>query len=189
VLGFSEGAALAASLLLASDQEEEKEPRLLDSFKVAILFNSVVPLVPAGCENLRGVMSLAEAVRGHADSYLDLLDPRTAAEARGQKHSLKMRRAATEEAEERERAAALPRVLCFSPEGDAKISIPTVHVIGEKDPFAESSRFVVRLCSGTGSSPDTAQVVLHTGGHELPRDGSVLDRCAELIETTILLGS
>jgi predicted esterase len=161
VIGFSEGAALAAGLLL-SDECSAAEPR----FKVAILFNSVVPLVPSGCD-CPGA-SLSEVVQGHQDSYLDLLLPR------------EQKDAATEE----ERAAVLSRALCFSPQGGHKISIPTIHVIGEKDAFAESSRLVVDLCT-----PDTAQVVIHDGGHELPRDGSVLDRCAELIETAVLFAS
>jgi hypothetical protein len=157
VIGFSEGAALAASLLLSS-----AEP----PFKLAIFFNSVVPLVPSGSEHL-GV-SLGETVQGHQASYLDLLLPE------GQKDS------ATEE----EKMAALSQALCFSANKCPKIPIPTVHVVGEKDPFADSSRLVVDLCAC-----EMAQVVFHEGGHELPRDSSVLDRCAELIETAVLFAS
>jgi predicted esterase len=161
VIGFSEGAALAAGLLL-SDESSDAEPR----FKVAVLFNSVVPLVPFGSECLGA--PLGKVVQGHQDSYLDLLLP-------GERK---------EKASEEGRAAVLSRALCFSPQGAHKISIPTVHVIGGKDPFAESSRLVVELCT-----PDTAQVVIHDGGHELPRDGSLLERCAELIETAVLFAS
>ncbi|GAB1312342.1 EF-hand calcium-binding domain protein [Madurella fahalii] len=161
LIGFSEGAALAASLLL-SDESPAAEPR----FKVAILFNSVVPLVPSGSDRLGA--SLSETVHGHQDSYLDLLLPE------------EQRDSATEQ----ERSAVLSQALCFSPKGSPKISIPTVHVIGERDPFAESSRVVVDLCIR-----DTAQVIIHDGGHELPRDNSVLDRCAELIETAVLFAS
>ncbi|KAM7204959.1 Serine hydrolase FSH [Rhypophila sp. PSN 637] len=44
-----------------------------------------------------------------------------------------------------------------------RISIPTVHIIGEKDPFAPQSKALVGLC-------EDAVVVTHQGGHELPRD-------------------
>jgi hypothetical protein len=160
VIGFSEGAALAASLLL-SDESAAEPP-----FTLAIFFNSVVPLVPSGYEHLGG--SLSETVHGDQDSYIDLLLPEE------QKGS----------ATEQEKTAVLSQALCFSPKRCPQVSIPTVHVIGEGDPFAESSSVVVDLCSR-----DTAQVVFHKGGHELPRDGSVLDRCAEIIETAILFAS
>ncbi|KAK4106757.1 hypothetical protein N658DRAFT_415690 [Parathielavia hyrcaniae] len=160
VIAFSEGAALATSLLLSD--EAAGEPR----FTLAIFFNSVVPLVPSGSEHLGG--SLREIVYGHQDSYLDLLLPEE------QKGS----------ATEPEKKAALSQALCFSPKLSNRISIPTVHVIGRRDAFAESSRVVVDLCAR-----DMAQEVFHQGGHELPRDGSVLDECAEMIETAILFAS
>ena len=160
VIGFSEGAALAVSLLLL-DELSATEPR----FKVAILFNSVAPLVPSVSQRLGA--SLAETVRGHEDVYLDLL------------LSKEQKDSATEQ-----KSAILSQALCFSPKGLLRISMPTVHVIGNTDPFAGSSRVVVDLCTR-----DTAQVVLHDGGHEIPRDSAVLDRCAELIETALLFAS
>ncbi|KAL4862618.1 serine hydrolase FSH [Aspergillus spectabilis] len=153
VIAFSEGAALAASLLL-SDQSKFSEAR----FKIAILFNSVVPLVPVAELG----QSLEEVVAEHVDSYHGLLSD-------GQQSTA-------------EQAACLDQALAFSPEGLVKISIPTIHIVGAKDSFKSSSEVVVNLCE-----PDLAQVLRHAGGHELPQAASLLDQCAEMIETAVVL--
>ncbi|KAL2821420.1 serine hydrolase FSH [Aspergillus cavernicola] len=153
VIAFSEGAALAASLLLC-DQSELSEAR----FKIAILFNCVVPLVPVADLG----QPLEEIVAGHVDSYHDLLFSNSQSAV--------------------EQTACLDQAFAFSPEGLRKISIPTIHVIGEKDPFAPSSEVVVNLCE-----QDLTQVLRHAGGHELPSVAALLDQCAEIIETAIIL--
>lgn len=158
VIGFSEGAALAASLLLWDESSPVYKPR----FKVAILFNSVVPLVPA--KELGECLS--EVVKGDQDSYLDLLVPAS-------------RGCSREDRKER-----LSQAFCFTSKGPLRISVPTLHIIGTQDPFAESSRVMVDFCR-----PELAQVFLHEGGHELPQSGPALDRCAEVVETAIILAS
>ncbi|KAL4936565.1 serine hydrolase FSH [Aspergillus oleicola] len=155
VVGFSEGAALAASVLLSSESSSSQP-----HFKIAILFNSVVPFVP--CEQMG--QPLSDVVEGHKDSYLDILLA-NAAEATAQ-----------------EQMMWLSQVHCFSPKEQFKISIPTIHVIGARDSFKESSQGVVDLCRS-----NLAQVLFHEGGHELPQDDSTLDRCAELIETVAII--
>lgn len=46
-----------------------------------------------------------------------------------------------------------------------KIDIPTVHIIGQKDLCYNQSIELMRSCDDT-----MAQVVLHPGGHDVPRD-------------------
>lgn len=45
------------------------------------------------------------------------------------------------------------------------IDIPTVHVIGKKDPCKAQSLELVKSCT-----QNVAQVLLHDGSHDLPRD-------------------
>lgn len=158
VIGFSEGAALAASLLLWDELSTSYKSR----FKLAILFNSVLPLVPT--RELG--QCLSEVIKGDHDSYLDLVAPAN----RGYSPEC--------------RNEQLSQALCFPLKGPLRISIPTLHIIGARDPFAESSRILVDLCR-----PELAQVLLHEGGHELPQSGPALDRCAEPVEMAIILAS
>jgi Serine hydrolase (FSH1) len=159
VIGFSEGAALAASLLL---WDEFLTPSHKPRFKVAILLNSVIPLVPSSSLG----QTLNEIVTGDQDSYLDLLVP------------------GDREPSAEDQKQPLSQAFCFPVKGSAIISIPTLHIIGTSDPFVESSRVLVDLCQ-----PELAQVLLHEGGHELPQAGMTLDKCAELVEMAILLAS
>lgn len=155
VIGFSEGAALLASLLLF-DEYTSTQPR----FKIAILFSSVIPLVPE-----RGLgQPLAKVVEDHEDAYLSLLS------------------GSEEGVATQERGSDLSQAFCFSAHSELEIPITTIHVMGAEDPFVESSRTVVDLCKR-----GLAHVLLHQGGHELPQAGSDLNRCTEMIETAVLL--
>ncbi|KAJ5389915.1 uncharacterized protein N7496_000983 [Penicillium cataractarum] len=155
LIGFSEGAALIASLLLF-DELAGRRPRI----QLAVLFNSVVPLTahPAGVQHTSSLLS--ELVHGHHDHYLALLKT-------------------DEQVDD-----PLAQAWGFSPAGPLRIAVSTVHIIGDQDPFAPSSQLVVKMCQ-----PERAQVLRHGGSHALPQAGDVLDQCAELIETSIMLSS
>jgi pimeloyl-ACP methyl ester carboxylesterase len=77
-----------------------------------------------------------------------------------------------------------PRVFGFLPhEFPCRISIPTLHVIGKDDQFAEHSQTLVELCQ-----PDKAEVMVVEGGHDLPRSKQGLDECARLFDMVTLMG-
>lgn len=59
-----------------------------------------------------------------------------------------------------------------------RISIPTVHILGERDPFVPQSRALVDLY-------EDAVVVAHEGGHELPRNGLFTKKAAQAISTAV----
>jgi hypothetical protein len=128
--------------------------------QLAVLFNSVVPLVAQPVNVKHASLPLSELVRGHHDHYLALL------QTDGQVN------------------APLAQAWGFSTNGPLRIAISTIHIVGDQDPFAPSSQLVVEICR-----PERAQVLRHGGSHALPQDGGVLDRCAELIETGIMLSS
>jgi hypothetical protein len=144
LIGFSEGAALIASLLLC-DELAGRRPRV----QLAVLFNSVVPLITQPINVQHASSPLSELVRGHHDHYLALLQ--------------------TDE----QVNAPLAQAWGFRPDGTLKIAISTVHIIGDQDPFAPSSQLVVDMCR-----PGRAQVLRNGGSHALPQAGDVLDRCA-----------
>jgi pimeloyl-ACP methyl ester carboxylesterase len=158
VIGFSEGAALAASLLLCHEHEHDtgsikpgEEPRDDEPFKVAIFFNSVVMLSPSE----RIGSNITQSVADEKDKYIEFL------------HS--------------DPDESVP-IFGFLPSLPTRITIPTLHVIGEDDDFAEYSRVVVRLCFS-----ETAEVFVHDGGHGLPHTETALNRCAERFEAVITL--
>lgn len=155
LIGFSEGAALIASLLLC-DELAGRHPRI----QLAVLFNSVVPLIAEAMDVQYASSPLSELVHGHHNHYLALLQ-------------------ANEQVGD-----PLAHAWGFSPAGPLRISASTAHIIGDQDPFAPSSQLVVQMCH-----PERAQVLRHGGSHALPQAGDVLDHCAELIESSIMLSS
>jgi len=75
------------------------------------------------------------------------------------------------------------RIFGFLPEScSSRISIPTLHVIGREDRFAEYSHALVKLCRA-----DKAEVMTVNGGHELPRSASARDEFTKLFEFVTLM--
>ena len=78
-----------------------------------------------------------------------------------------------------------PTVFGFPPQKfPHRISIPTLHVIGKYDEFAEHSHTLLELCR-----PDQAEVMMVDGGHDLPRSKGALDECARLFEMVSMISS
>ena len=62
----------------------------------------------------------------------------------------------------------------------ARIEIPTAHIHGERDPYFEQSRGLVKLCSS-----DCTFIFDHQGGHEIPRSQEVAAKIAWMIEKLV----
>lgn len=153
VVAFSEGAATAASMML-HDQAVQKEQEPL--FKLGIFFNSVMLFSPS--ENL-GV-NITKRIIGGAVKY------------NGYLHNLPGEvKGAT--------AVQDPEIYAFSTDiYTPPIQVPTMHVIGSQDVFADCSQELAKLCEASN-----AKVLVHDGGHALPRTDAMLDQCGELFET------
>lgn len=172
VIGFSQGAALAASLLLY--HESQKEAGAGDSsrnlFKVAIFFNSVVLLSP--CTDTGN--NIDEEIKQGEAIYAGLL--------RGQQTISFPEAYASPDGNEEENPDSI-----FGFESDTfphRIQVPTLHVIGIQDQYAVHSRKLVKLCR-----PDRAQKIEVDCGHEVPRNVAVLTELAEVFELVVSMAS
>lgn len=76
-------------------------------------------------------------------------------------------------------------VFAFSPNKPTpQITVPTLHIIGSQDVFADCSQELTKMCE-----PGTAEVLVHDGGHALPSTDAMLDRCGEMFEQVVSLAS
>ncbi|KAH8819281.1 EF-hand calcium-binding domain protein [Xylogone sp. PMI_703] len=161
VIGFSEGAALAASLLLRHEQMQNdpfitgfKEGyRRKTPFRVAIFFNCAIVLSPSeeiGCDISQAVLNQKERLVEFLQCKVDELVP----------------------------------VFGFPSSFANRITIPTLHIIGERDEFFDDSVQLAKLCRS-----EATQVFVHDGGHALPRVEMVLSQCAEQFEAVVALAA
>lgn len=162
IIGFSEGAALAASLLLCEEYDQSGGPAA--SIKVAIFFNSVVALSPS--EEIGH--NIGDSIMADQEKYVGLLQFPDG-----------------DFNEERTGEKPFSHVYGFSPNDfRCRISIPNLHVIGEQDPFAKHAHSIANLCQ-----KEKAELFLHNGGHELPRDEVTIGRCADAFGRVVTMGS
>ncbi|OJD32105.1 ef-hand calcium-binding domain protein [Diplodia corticola] len=179
VIGFSQGAALAATVIAA---EAERDP-LAETFKVAIFLSATMPFdFSAGklrltCEADNTLTATHQDIDG---TKLDggkqdwLNDCRTA----GVIAEFQARRPQVEK-------SALPQsvdvLLRYHPSTHPQqIDIPTVHVIGLKDEYLDHGKNLAGICNSR-----IQQVVTHDGGHQLPREGATVSRVAEAIQWAV----
>jgi pimeloyl-ACP methyl ester carboxylesterase len=59
-----------------------------------------------------------------------------------------------------------------------KISIPSLHICGEQDEWFEMSKFI----HGNNFEKGTAKIIIHKGGHLVPKDRPTVDRISNAIE-------
>ncbi|CAG8026292.1 unnamed protein product [Penicillium salamii] len=181
VIAFSQGAAVAATIIA----HEAKSNPEADVFRLAVFLSATMPFdMEAG--------TLKLAYDGHVDtleakhqrptntehSKMDesvnwLEDCRTA----GVIQEFKARRAHLLSSGQQ----SMEVLLRYHPSiHDVKIGIPTVHVIGEKDNYADHGRNLAGICD-----PKVSRVVTHEGGHQLPRDVRILAKTAEAIQWAV----
>lgn len=155
VIGFSQGAALAASIML---QHAKSNPRE-ELFRCAIFAGASLPY------------NLDDSARSplHEVGRVEVIFP-----------------AATQDDTE---PRGFPTILGpifepflgrYHPEIEkAKISVPTLHIIGDLDQYASQSRLLSKLC-------DTeAKIIYHPEGHRIPRDPPFQKKVAIAIEGLI----
>ncbi|KAK4149588.1 serine hydrolase FSH [Chaetomidium leptoderma] len=166
VFGFSQGGALIASILL---QRRKTHPTAPDLFRVAVFTCASLPFdLDSNRDNLG------------RDKYHTVIDPRTGAVSvrdfvAGIDHVEATKfngyMAAPEPGE-------LPLRRYHPGREPRRIQIPTIHIIGERDPFAPQSSALVGLC-------EDAVVVTHERGHELSRDRLFAKKAAQAISAAV----
>ncbi|KAJ4293020.1 hypothetical protein N0V88_005684 [Collariella sp. IMI 366227] len=162
VVGYSQGAGLVATLLL-----RRKRMAAPDLFKLAV-FGSLPDLFKPG------------------KRYYVFFDPRTGES--GVKEDFSSEADQTETAVVKtmidgQWIARLPPGDAFAgvfslSDGQPRISIPTVHILGERDPFEPQSRDLAGLCQD-------AVVVPFEGGHELSRNNVFSKKAGQAISAAI----
>jgi len=87
-------------------------------------------------------------------------------------------------------AALIPPKIAIGPElvrtigalGD--MDVPTVHIVGQHDPCYPQSTQLVKSCNQSNS-----QIIIHNGGHDIPRDAKNCRSMATGIERTARLAT
>jgi hypothetical protein len=145
VIGFSEGAALAAALLLEDASSVTR--RQVPMFRFAVFLNAVNLLSPSTALGKR--MSEIDA-RNAMDAFAGGVN----------KHQYP--------------ALDCVYALCAK-SAPTLINIPTLHVIGLKDPFRDTSEDLIKLCEG-----ELAMTVRSPAAHEMPRGQGLEDMARKL---------
>jgi hypothetical protein len=167
VIGFSQGAALAASFILCDEYLDEVEAGK-SPFQVAAFFNCVMLFSPS--QEIGDY--IGEEVRQMEEKHSTFLEGREI-ESR------------TTKTNDEIKISPLKDVYGFVPDTfPARICIPTFHVIGAKDQFQEHSHALVSLCQA-----DKTEVFTFEGGHEIPRSKPEVQRCVDMLDLVVMMAS
>ncbi|KAI9642735.1 hypothetical protein NHQ30_008466 [Ciborinia camelliae] len=176
VMGFSQGAAVAASIML--QHQLSNPPHTPPIFKAGIFISSPLPFSPTldhgiDTRSYFGIPSERPITRLHNSSSRPICTKVPA--------HLKTNPAYLRGRDElKELAASEIFYQMFHPENDeARIPVPTAHIYGSADPWFLHSMDVMGLCDGR-----KVAVLEHQYGHEIPRvlSGEICD----VIETTMI---
>ncbi|KAJ5715841.1 uncharacterized protein N7483_013022 [Penicillium malachiteum] len=181
VIAFSQGAGVASTIIA----HEAKTNPEMELFKVAVFLCATMPFdLEAG--------TLKLSYNGHVDNLeAEYQPPENEENSKGDEaiNWLQDCRAAGVIQEFQARRTdvlssgreSIDVLLRYHPSvNDVKITIPTVHLIGEKDEFADQGRSLAGICDSK-----LARVVTHEGGHQLPRDPRTLAKTAEAIQWAV----
>lgn len=169
MIGFSQGAALAASFILCDDYHgglNGGQPY----FKMAAFFNCVMLFSPS--KEIGN--HIGEQVRQMEEKHATFLEGREV-------------EATTTVTETNSEVSLSPLkdIYGFSPNTfPIRISIPTLHVLGAEDQFEEHSRALIKLCQA-----DRTEVFSFEGGHEIPRIEPDVQKCVDMLEVVIMMAS
>ena len=156
ILGFSQGAALAASILLERERSNQQNP---DSsiFKFAIFICATRPW------DINHTRQIDVGQRTSIASYSEFDDVATIE-----------KNAQGDDASSKNLIRLLSR---YEMRAGPSIRIPSAHIMGgEKDPDMRESEALLALCEA-----GSVKVVNHESGHMIPRSQSMNDRMVDAI--------
>ncbi|KAF2715993.1 hypothetical protein K431DRAFT_279859 [Polychaeton citri CBS 116435] len=161
VIAFSQGAALAISLLVDQAIAESEAPAPTP-FKLAIFICSTLPLSPYASWGPDRFAEF-EKYEASSDATYSLEKPLQYGTVRSITNSKPTK----------------PIVACEQARfGHSPIRIPSLHIVGAKDPWKSASHQAYQLCD-----PAKAKLYVHSGGHEVPRQTSEVPICAQMMST------
>jgi len=176
VLGFSQGSAIGATVMLTEAAKNNgKQP-----FKMGVFLSTTMPF-----DFGSGVLQLKYDRRDglsamHYDADLrtptaksEDVDWRTDCRSKGVIDEFEARHPCVQDSE----SVEVDVLLRYHPTTHSqRLRVPTVHVIGRKDDYAEHGKNLYGMCD-----PRYATVVTHDGGHQLPRDVNTVAKVADSI--------
>ncbi|KAK8045424.1 hypothetical protein PG993_005448 [Apiospora rasikravindrae] len=163
IFGFSQGGALAASFLL---HHREMHPHDPEPFQLAIFMGATLPFDPQS--------------QTRANQYVTSISPQNGAVSVRDWNSEDLVEPLPINGLIAPPAPGDGILRLYHPEREAaRITIPTVHIMGTQDPFYPQSVVLSQLCSGH------VDVVEHQEGHILPRNYSFTRQVAVSIEQCI----
>ena len=187
VMGFSQGASLAASLIL---QRQLDHPSKAPQFRFAIFICGLLPFSP----NREFHEELYGSLRDQAASAsIAELDEKASLTRNAFNNDIEWTSAVSEAITKRPSAAVAQQAIAMfeSLKGNSRQSIPkawhplwdtsridmpTAHIIGAKDPWMPQSLLLKDFCVESQS-----RMYDHRGGHEVPRSETVARGIADCI--------
>lgn len=179
VLGFSQGAALAAAVVL----NEAMKPSLADPFKMAVFLSSTMPFDLRGGKlhlTYDGINSLTAVHQNDNGDNLEEIGVDWMADSRsaGVIDEFEARRPKSQRPKQPQSIDVLLR---YNPSTHSqRIRIPTAHVIGVQDDYADHGRSLAGMCE-----PRLTHIVTHDGGHQLPRATTTVAKVAQAIQHAV----
>ena len=162
VIGFSQGAALAASIML----EHSKTRPLEDTFKLSIFAGASLPFDIDSNTSVTKWQTLKREDLDLPDSSSDddEIDPYT---------SWRIPKNTWD--------PIGPLLGRYHPDRTPKAHIrqPTLHLIGSRDEYAGQAQTLSKMCGGQPN------VISHPEGHRIPRDKAFQDKAARAMERLI----
>ena len=165
VFGFSQGAALASSMML----EHSKAKPLDDLFKFAVF---IAASLPFDLDDRSGMTHWASAVQSAREGAPSTFGGEFAGELSTSSEG-RSNRSSDDEDNHTRGFPLRPWMLGtktllgrYHPDRNfrAKITVPTLHIMSDQDQYLGQSETLVRLCSGS------SQIVKHGDGHRVPRN-------------------
>ncbi|KAK6072393.1 hypothetical protein SCUP234_09186 [Seiridium cupressi] len=163
IIGFSQGAALASSLLL---DHQKNNPRGQPLFRVAVFLCGSLPFDLDSIDSPEDYQAVISPETG----LVRIQDVITSAFVESSKTSGFVNGSYPGDSFLRRHHAKKTKT---------RINVPTVHIVGEDDPYLPQGRALVDLCVGE------KVVVTHDLGHMLPRDSNFSQKAASAAENMI----
>ncbi|KEQ59238.1 uncharacterized protein M437DRAFT_69269 [Aureobasidium melanogenum CBS 110374] len=172
VLAFSQGCALAATLMLEIQAASKAQP-----FKFAVLICGGVPLSYLAGKGYK----VEEEAKQYDEQARLALSSQASLDALLQNGSQRWTQNFTPLSHHHSNSQQSPPAIIFGLDiaqvADVhKIPIPTVHIYGNRDPRMGSALQLAGMCR-----PDKTRIACHSGGHDIPRTSEVSDMIARLI--------
>ena len=161
VIGFSQGAALAASLIF---EHQKNNPNAIDTlFKFAVFAGASLPFNKDDRAGLNLWEQACDGTPKFADEFageVDVAQPLGFPPAHELENGILSR---------------------YHPDKNptTRITIPTLHVIGKRDRYAPQSRMLVKLCAGQAGAETI--VIEHEDDHRMPRSMRDQDKISRAI--------